>query len=279
MNLYSSSLMLTLDVAISTYRREGILRVEKMLPSPQKGVRYVVSWQAHGNEKIPENLSIRSDIEIHRFDIAGLSNNRNNALDYCKSDIVLIADDDLVYSHDFADKVRKAFYDYQDLDLAIFRIDFPNPKTYPEQDCVLSFPLPKNFYCCSVEIAFRRERIGDLKFWPGMGLGSKRFQCGEDELFVLAAIKRGLKCRFVNKVIACHPEESTGTKISSGILRGQGFILGRMYPLSCNARIPLKAYRLTRWQEVSFFKAVFHLSIGAFLSKVVWRRIPKCYKW
>ena len=82
--------MLTLDVAISTYKRDGIRKVEKMLPPPQEGVKYVVSWQEHDDNPIPSELSSRADVEVYRLDKKGLSNNRNNAISHCKGDIILI---------------------------------------------------------------------------------------------------------------------------------------------------------------------------------------------
>lgn len=271
--------MLTLDVAISTFGSEGLLRVEKILPSPQDGVRYVVSWQDHGNNPVEKSIMERGDVEVHRLEKSGLSNNRNNALAFCSSDIILIADDDLEYKPEFSLKIRKAFEENPDMDLGVFKIDFPLPKSYPAHDCILELPLSKGYYCSSVELAFRRDRIGDLRFWPGMGLGTHEFQCGEDELFLLSAIKRGLRCHFINETIAVHPKSSTGNRLSAGVLRGQGFIMGLIYPLSCWLRVPLKAWRIRKNKKGGFFSSLFQLINGTLASKKRLKNIPPSCRW
>ena len=266
--------MLSLDVAISTFKPEGILRVEKMLQPlpPQERVKYVVSWQEYENAEIPASLLQRKDVEIHRLDIKGLSNNRNNALEHCKGDIVLIADDDLEYQPDFAKKIIETFEEDPSLDLATFKIDFFNKKIYPDESCKLGLPLPKNYYVSSIEMAFRRNSLRGIRFWDKMGLGNTLLACGEDELFMISAVKRNLECRFINKEIGSHPVESTGDKAKPGVLRGQGFILRKIYPVTFPARIILKSYRLFKKKRGNLLSNLFHLSHGAFLSLT--SRIP-----
>lgn len=273
--------MLTLDVAISTYQPEGIERVAKMLSPllPQEGVKYIVSWQEHNDSYIPESLANRGDVEVYRLEKKGLSNNRNNAIDHCKGDIILIADDDLEYYPDFAEIIRKTFYTNSDLDLATFKIDFLKKKTYPKEDVALFLPFPKKFYVTSMEMAFRRESIKDLRFWPELGLGSPSMHCGEEEFFLIAAIKRALNCRFINETIAKHPSLTTGAGISPNILRGQGFIIGVLYPFTSLIRIPLKALRIYNGKNLNFFQILKFLSSGYLNSKTKWKDVPKKYKW
>ena len=271
--------MLSLDVAISTYREEGIKRVEKMLSSPKTGVKYIISWQEHENAEIPISVKERKDVEVFRLDKKGLSNNRNNAIDHCKGDIILISDDDLQYQGDFADKIIYAFEKNPEVDLGIFKVKFEKEKAYPEEDCQLNLPFPKNYYCSSVEIAFRREKVSALKFWDKMGLGNHLLECGEDELFLISAIKRSLNCRFFNEYIATHPLETTGNKISDGILRGQGFIIGLIYPYTSIFRIPLKAFRTYKTKKIAFFSTLLQLERGAFKSIFHWKKIPENSRW
>lgn len=273
--------MLTLDVAISTYRPEGIERVVKMLRplEPKKGVRYVVSWQEHGDAPLPTYLADRGDVEVWRTDLKGLSNNRNNSIEHCRGDIVLIADDDLEYYPDFAEKIISAFEEKPLLDLGIFKVEFHNPKKYPEETCRLSLPFPKGYYCSSVEITFRRERLNVLSFSPEMGLGAPVLQSGEDELFLISAIKRGYDCEFFPIAIATHPSESTGDKISPGTLRAQGFIMAMIYPLTSFLRIPLKAYRVSKTTNAPFFKSTYQLLKGLATYHKTWKTIPKQYRW
>lgn len=271
--------MLTLDVTISTYKPDGIKRVEKMLLPPKEGVKYIVSWQEHGNEKIPEALSNRRDVEVYRLDVKGLSNNRNNAIKYCNSDIILIADDDLEYEPDFAEKIIKAFEENDGMDLGIFKVEFSNPKPYPLKNCRLTLPYPKNYFCSSVEIAFRRKSLHGLKFWDKMGLGNDILGCGEDELFLLSAIKRGYDCEFINQTIGRHPAETTGDRVNGQILRGQGYIIRLLYPFTFPIRIGLKAMRMPPQNDIKFLKALFELGKGASLVKSKYGSIPDSSRW
>ena len=70
---------MTVDIAIITYKPEGIERLSKMQLPQMEGVRYVVSWQAHELASVPEEL-LRDDIVVYRFDKNGQSYNRNNAI-------------------------------------------------------------------------------------------------------------------------------------------------------------------------------------------------------
>lgn len=256
--------MLSLDVAISTYRQEGILKVAKMLEPlpPQKGVRYIVSWQEHQDREIPQYLQQRDDVEVFRLEKKGLSNNRNNAISHCKADLVLIADDDLEYKQDFAVQIKKVFEDNPHLDLALFKINFQNRKIYPAQSCIITLSLPENYYAASVEMAFKRDKFKDLKFNTQLGLGAPLMHCGEEEIFLLNALKSNLVCRFFPVIIASHQEFTTGDKVSPGILRGHGYVIRKYYPVTFPLRIPLKAYRIKKYKKFPFFKSLKYLCQG-----------------
>lgn len=271
--------MLSIDVAISTHKPEGIARVVEMLPSQKEGVNYIVSWQEHDETPIPSEILQRSDIKVYRLDKKGLSNNRNNAINHCRGDIILIADDDLEYYNDFDIKIRKAFQEDNSLDLALFKVKYSKTKNYPENSCHLNYPLPKNYYAASVEIAFRRKKLPKLRFWEKMGLGNPLLSCGEDELFVAAAVKQGKTCYFINETIASHPHSTTGEAANPGILRAQGFLTKAIYPFSAFLRIPLKAIRLKKNINYSLWKSLKYLSKGALLKTRLWNTIPPEDRW
>lgn len=244
------------------------------------GVSYVISWQDHRNAPIPESLLCRHDINIHRFDQQGLSRNRNNAFDHCKSDIILCSDNDLTYTDEGLTAVMKAFTDHPDADFATFRsIHGGSSVIYPSESCRLSLPLPKNYYATSFELAFRRRTAGWLRCHPAFGLGAKSMHCGEDELLLLCAIHRGLNCRFFPITICSHPHLSTGTKarLSGKDLRAMGCIIALTYPISFMLRIPLKAYRVHSSRQSSLVKALWYLTSGAL--RAPWLFRDRRYLW
>lgn len=277
----SKEIMLTLDVAICTYRPEGIERVVKMLERlPQiPFVNYVVSWQEHQDAPLPDYLKNRKDVKVFRLRERGLSNNRNNALDHCTSDVVLIADDDIIYYENSFQRILKVYEERPELDLATFKFRYPNEKKYPESDVRLKLPFPKYYYGSSIEVTFRRSKINGLRYWPGLGLGAKEMESGEDEFFIVSAIKRGYNCWFINEYIGTHPNLTTGDKCTEGTLKGQGFIIGMIYPVTSLLRIVLKAYRTAKCNKKPLGKVLNPLVKGWLKSKRGWRDIDSQYRW
>lgn len=231
-------------------------------------MRYVVSWQNPGENTndIPGELSGRDDVGIFPFYEKGLGANRNNALCHCGSDIVLTADDDLRYTAGDLKNVMAFFENNPDVDVATFRYrGEQGGKTYPDTECDLGFPLPKDYSVSSIEIAFRRSIAGTVKFDPRFGLGAKTWQAGEDEKFLIDARRKGFRCRFFPIDITTHNGPSTGDIVitSPGVAAASGRIIREEYPQSWIPRIVLKGWR--QWRRGGrFFFLMYHLLRGAF---------------
>lgn len=268
---------MTVDISVATYG-ERIHKIRNLLLPPAEGVRYVVSWQRYSGVDMDDALSARGDVDIYRYDGMGQSGNRNNSLEHCSADIVILADDDIIYSHEAVSCIRDIFGSDPSLDLVTFRASYPYSKPYPESSCRLTLPLPGNYWVSTFEISFRRCRLGDLRFNPQFGLDSPLFGCGEDEMFLISAIKRGLDCRFFPLTICRHPEETTGCRISPSILRAQGVLMSVVYPYSLFLRIPLKAWRVSRRYGMNLFLSLRYLISGA-LKKGRLLKSPRCYRW
>lgn len=265
---------MTLDVAIITYQPEGIKRVDDMDFPTMGGVRYVISWQNHENAPIPARLSNRTDVIIYRFDKSGLSLNRNNVIEHCSADIILLSDDDLTYTKEGLRNVITTFEENPDVDVATFKSLQNPPKRYPDSPCLLNAGMPKGYQACTIEIALRRQSAGHLRCCPELGLGSPLMHGGEDEMLIQSAIKRKLTCVFFPLTICVHPGDSTGTKshLTDKNLRASGCTIALMYPLTAVLRIPLKAYRVARAGKATFFRALRHLASGAMSAPAVLSR-------
>lgn len=262
--------MMTLDVLIITHLPEGIDKIEEMRLPEVKGVNYIVSWQDHRNASIPASLSQRSDIAIYRFDKTGVSHNRNNAIAHSTADIYLIADNDLKYTSEQLYRVIYAFVERPEVDYASFMYDGNDAKTYPSETLDISKKLPKSFFQTTFEIAVRRsKRTTALRFNDDFGPGAKYFSVGEDEIFLLTARKMGLNCRFFPIVITRHEGLTTGLRRMTDpkALAGTGAVISLLYPRTFLLRIPLKAWRMWRGGQASFFKALGHGLRGAWIAK------------
>lgn len=237
---------LKLDVAISTYRPQGLQRVADMNLPEVEGVRYVVSWQEHDGAPIPEQL-LRRDVKIVRFGRSGQSANRNNSLAYTSAPIVLISDDDLKYTANQLKSVIDTLQANPQVQVATFQYLGDN-KQYPHTEQPITRHIPKGLTFTTFEIAVRRECLSSLKFDERFGIGGTLFDIGEDEKFMLDAVRMGYICRFFPINITTHPGPTTGLRpiTNPRAAAGTGCLIRGWYPWSWVLRIPLKAYRLKK---------------------------------
>ncbi len=234
-------------------------------------VRYVISWQKHDDKPIPPSLESREDVKVVKFNGIGLSRNRNNSLNHCSADIILIADDDLIFHPEGIESLRKRYEENPEMQVATFRSRRnDNNKSYPPDMTKLGIPMPKNYYVTSFEISLRGYLKDKLKFSPDLGLNAPQMHSGEEEIFLLSAIKKGLNCRFVDVEVCDHPDVSTGLgKQTRQMLEGVGCVITLLYPSTAFLRIPLKAWRLWRNRQSSLLSGLIYMTIGAFRSRSI----------
>ncbi|MDE6080182.1 MAG: glycosyltransferase [Duncaniella sp.] len=255
----------SVEILVCTCRPEGAGRVAAMLLPPAEGVAYVVAWQESGGAEVPPALASRSDVRVVRTAARCLSENRNEAFEAARADILLVADDDLTYFPDAIRGLREAFARDPRMDVALFRHEGA-PKAYPASAVVLTEHLPKGYYISSVEIAVRRSALADrrLRFSPQMGLAT-RYGCGEEEVWLLTAMRLGLKVVFLPLTLCRHDGATTGSRsrVAASTLRGFGAAMALIYPFTTPLRLPLKAWRLARGGQAGFFGALIGLAQGA----------------
>lgn len=260
--------MLTLDILISTIN-EGIENVADVLLAPVEGVRYVVSWQKCGySAPLPREL-MRRDVTVSVIKERGLSRNRNNALAHATADVCLIADDDVRYKPEYFDEVINTFSERSDVDVALFQYKSAHgSKNYPRHSFNLE-NMPRGYYVSSIEIAFRREAVaGKLRFNELFGLGAPVLKACEDGVFLLDAVKCGLRCVFFPKVVVEHDSQPTGVAnvASQGVLMAKGAYIWLMYGggTSALARFVVNAWRVHRQvPAIGFVEAFQHIKNGA----------------
>lgn len=259
---------MTLDVLICTCGRDGIERVAQMKLPQTDGVAYVVSWQLTDDEfdaDVPQALA-RHDLKVYKMNGRGLSRNRNNAISHSTADICLIADDDLDYTDDQLAAVMTTFEQNEHLDVAAFRFS-GSGKVYPAHEFDLA-QMPKGYYVSSVEIAFRRQSVGELRFNEWFGLGAPVLHSGEESVFVYQALCHGLKCRYFPITITHHGATTTGVRtLTPGVLMAQGAYLSIVHRATALMRIFLFAWRSWRLGRVKLFPAVRHLVKGYIFGK------------
>ncbi len=256
---------MTLEVLIATFGIEGIERVAKMDLPRINNVSYLVSLQNPYKEAIviPQNLR-RCDIRVCETASIGLGRNRNNSIINSIGDILLIADDDLVYTEERLLSVMRVFESHPELDFATFRYEGGDNKHYPDFEFDLAVE-PKGYYITSFEIALRRKSLLEsLKFSDIIGVGNNVFGAGEENLFVYRIIRAGMKGRFFPLTIVHHPGLTTGCRQASlSSLRGQGNWLRLRYGTIMGY---LRLIRDIPRRNAPWYKSFFFMTQGFILS-------------
>ncbi len=125
----------------------------------------------------------------------GVGINRNLGLQYATNDILLLADDDMIYSDNYAKTVIRAFEENPDADAIIFNIDTIGKDMGRRQNKNSS---RVRIYNClnygAVRIAVRRSSLVKERicFSTCFG-GGTIYSAGEDSLFICDMLRSGFK--------------------------------------------------------------------------------------
>lgn len=134
-------------------------------------------------------------ISYYSFPELGIGLSRNNALMRATADICLFADDDVTYVEGYKDIVINEYIEHPNADVIIFNVPSINPNR--------GTPIIKkwqrlHFYNClkygtyQISINTRSIHKANIFFSLLFGGGAK-YSCGEDSLFIMDCIKKGLK--------------------------------------------------------------------------------------
>lgn len=233
-----------LQVMICTFGKNGIERVAAANHPHADGVEYLVSWQTNGETELPMALQ-RNDFKIVRSDTKGLTVNRNIAISEATAPLLLVSDDDVVYSKEWLTAIIDAFDKHNEADIIAFRyVSSSHNKYYPSASVSLYTP-PKGYFVSSIEIAFRKDAVkGKIWFNENFGVGDM-FPSGEEDIFIHDCLHAGIKGIFLPMTIARHDDATTSGKNlmlpSRPLTKGAVFL--RLHPHSWPLRMLAHALR------------------------------------
>lgn len=257
---------LRLDLLTVAYGPEGIVRVATHSHPALPGVRYIVCWQNSGDTPIPESLVKRSDFEIYRYNDFGVSKNRNHSLEHFEAPIGMLSDDDVDYTAEELEGVLRCFEERPDVDLLFFKY---HSKYYPKKYFDFEFDFrnaPKYFYYTNFEMAFRHDSIKN-KVWfdERFGINSGVFIAGEEDMFVLCALKQGLVLHFVPQFNSRHDGSTTCEREgeSDEMIKLRGAVVAAYHPWMCWPRFILYSFR-RQDRSRGFFKYMGLLLKGVY---------------
>jgi glycosyltransferase involved in cell wall biosynthesis len=191
-------------------------------------------------------------------DERGLSKSRNRALSLAQGDICLIADDDISLLPEYKERILSEFRANPEADIITFQIRTPdggffkdNYGTDPHWHTLRSI-----MRVCSIEIAFRRERVlkSGIRFDERFGLGAE-FPTGEEAIFLADAIRAGLRVRYVPVPIVVHGRESSGAAFARNprLIKAKGAMFLRLFGVWSMPISLLFAAMKYKRSEMSFF--------------------------
>ena len=166
---------------------------------------------------------------------AGVGVNRNIALLAAEGDIVLFADDDLVYYDGMREGVLAAFEAQPDADVILFGIDILRGGKVTERR---HLPRKRRHVWDSmrfgtVTMAARREAIlrNNILFNLNFG-GGCMYSAGEDSLFLKACFDRGLKVYSHDFVLGtcCKDTSSWFTAYNEKYFYDKGALMAYLFP-------------------------------------------------
>lgn len=197
---------MSFELLISTMHKNTGEVLEMLMQSNVKcDVLVVVQGNTEGYEEIQQNnQSIRVLFSKDR----GLSKSRNLALQKSTADIVLLADDDLIYFDGFNDLIVKSFKENSSYQFLIFNVDNFD-KTYPDKVRKVLWHHILGF--ASWQIAFRRKDVlGEgILLNENFGTGSGVYNSGEENIFLAKCYKHFNMLYIPEKILKRPKSEST----------------------------------------------------------------------
>lgn len=127
----------------------------------------------------------------------GVGKSRNRAIIASSADILLFADDDVVYDDGAIDKVDNYFMSNRDVSLCTFNIQSLNPE---RPEIIVRSDYRLHFWNClkfgASRIAVRRaDLLKNNVFFSLLFGGGAYYQFGEDNHFIMNCLQRSMKCK------------------------------------------------------------------------------------
>lgn len=157
-------------------------------------------------------LQGRYQIKMFSFNERGVGLSRNNALMRADADIVIFADNDVVYVDDYISIVQNEFEKQKDADMIVFQV--PEIEKKEEKEDKNKNKRVRVHNCLkygAVRFAVKRESLIKKNIYFSLLFGGGAvYGSGEDSIFIMDCIRKGLKVYRSNKILGyLHPNEST----------------------------------------------------------------------
>ena len=195
---------------------------------------------------------------ISTFD-RGVGKNRNKALMNATGDILLCADQDMVYVDNYEKIIQDAFKNCPKADIIVFDLDYLNRKpTFKSSSKQFKrVHLWTSMRYGTARVAMKKKKIdkAGLTFSTLFGGGAK-YSSGEDNVFIREAFRKGLKLYASPVVIAKVKQETSTwfTGYNEKFFFDEGVLLAALFPRMKYIFLYYFAYRMrTDAENLTFF--------------------------
>ena len=167
------------------------------------------SWQLADFPK----LAARQDLSTEELQSTGVAKSRTRAIWLAKSEYLVFADDDIVFSESGLEEAIRYLDENPRLSLLLTQAQDPSGrlrKQYPKSPAKLS--VWNSARAATYEMIIRVDAIRQfgVVFDENFGAGSENY-LGDEYIFIADLLRAGGKAEFVPITIATHPEDSSGS--------------------------------------------------------------------
>lgn len=146
-------------------------------------------------------------ISYYNFAERGVGLNRNNALMRADADICLFADDDMIYEDNYPEIVEKAFMDNPKADVIVFNLkEKVSTRKIITKKSKVGYLNYLRYGTARIAIRVSSVKKSGIYFNQCFG-GGTAYCHGEDNLFLNACLKNGLKIIAIPEYIASLTDE------------------------------------------------------------------------
>ena len=200
--------MKDLQILVATMKQTDMSLADKM----NIKTNAIIANQ-HDNNSIVTCLKDCGELKMITTATRGVGLNRNIALMASDAEILLFADDDIVYYDGISEGVKRAFEDIPEADIIIFSLDFTkNTRIFEKRHLPIKRRNLLNglkFGACALAVRRRSILSSNITFNQFFG-GGCIYGSGEDSLFIIECFKKGLKVYTHSCVLgACAKDSSS----------------------------------------------------------------------
>lgn len=167
----------------------------------------------------------------------GVGLNRNNTLMRADGDIVLFADDDVVYDNDYVETIRNYYQRHPKADVVIFNFKMRRGRgeyydRVKKSGRVTRWTASRyGTYCITAKTD--KLRLANIYFHLQFGGGAK-FSCGEDSIFLQDCLRKGLRVYATKALIGTldHGVSTWFNGYTDKYFHDKGVVFAMIHPLT-----------------------------------------------